>query len=159
MASGDVGTHNEIDQEQAWRILIELTLTRESGNACWAADQVAGAMQPLNWPAAHLEQLKLALVKAAWNVMERSRLYGSDTPLIIRVLIPKDYEATQEADQTSDKPSQYQTSERADQKSSRGWGFFLVQKQEDEPKASAEESQYMIEVFLYQESEGFRKYR
>jgi len=157
MTSDDVGSQNQIDQEQAWKVLIELTLSRESRNACWAVDQVTEAMQPLNWPATRLEHLKLALVKATWNVLERSRLSGSEAPLIIRVLIPENDEGTPEASQGSDEPSQHAASERADKQSSRGWGFFLVQRQGDDPQASTAESQHVIEVFLYQESDRSRK--
>lgn len=157
MTSGDVGSHNQINQEQGWKILIEVTLSRDSGNACWAVDQVTEAMQPLNWSATHLERLKLALVKATWNVLERSRLSGSEVPLIIRVLVPENDEVTPEASQATAEPSQHPASEKADQKSTRSWGFFLVQKQGDDPQASTEESQHLIEVFLYQESDHSRK--
>jgi len=151
MISDDVGSHSQMAHEQSWKILLELPLPKESGNACWAVDQVAEAMQPLNWPATHLEQLKLSLVKTTWNVMERSRVYCPGASLLIRLLIPEDDGMTQEAGQANNEPCQHRASEGADQKSSRGWGFFLIQKQEDDLQASVEGSQYMIEVFLYQE--------
>lgn len=157
MISDDVGSHNQMAQEHSWKILLELPLLRDTDNACWAVDQAIEAMQPLNWPVAHLERLKLALINTTWNVMERSRLSGSEASLLIRVLIPEDDGMTQEAGQANDESCQHQVSEGADQKSSRGWGFFLVQKQGGDLQASVEESQYVIELFLYQERKHSRK--
>jgi hypothetical protein len=42
---------------------------------------------------------------------------------------------------------------------SRGWSFFLVQKQGRHPPAPAEEAHYLIELFLYQERESSEKYK
>jgi hypothetical protein len=103
----------------------------------------------------------LALVKAIQNALERSQLNGLEASLIIRVLIPAGSQATQAAHRVSDEPSQGQASARAAQQvsrpPSRGWGFFLVQKPEDNPQASAGESYYLIELFLYQERKQSQK--
>lgn len=161
MVSNDVTPPKQPIHDHPWQTLIEFTLSRESGSVCLAADRVAGAVQTLNWSAAPLRRLKLALTQAARNTMERSRLYGSETPLFIRVLIPEAGETTREAGRTGDGPTQRQVSERATQQvsrpASRSWGFFLVQKQGDDSQAPAGESHYLIELFLYRERERSRK--
>jgi hypothetical protein len=156
MTSNDIRPPKYIAHDRAWQTLIEFTLSRDCGSASLTADRVAGVVQTLNWSDAPLERLKYALTQAIHNTMECSRLYGSEAPLFIRVLIPEDGETTAEAGQASDEPAQRQVSERAAQQisgsASRNWGFFLVQKQGDDPQAVAGESHHVIELFLYQES-------
>jgi len=129
MTSNNVSSSNPIPHDYSWQTLIEFTLSRESSSASLTTDRIAEAVQTLNWSDLPLEQLKQALAQAIRNMIERSRLYDSATPLLIRVLIPKDGETT-----------------------SRGWGFFLVQKQADKTQATIGASQHIIELFLYQES-------
>lgn len=163
MTSNDMTRPNPLVQDHSWQTLIELTLPRESNSERMATDRVVETMQRLNWPTVLLEQLKFTLVRATRDVMERTRLYGSDTPLIIRVLIPKDDIVIREADQAGTEPNQSQASERATQQaslsSSRGWGFFLVQKQEDDPRISTGRPHHTIELFLYREREHARNHR
>ena len=163
MASNNVSSSNPIPHDYPWQTLIEFTLVGESSSASLTTDQIAAAVQTLNWSDTLLEQLKEALTQAIRNIIERSRLYSSAASLLIRVLIPKDGETAQKVGQASDEAGHRQVSERTSQQvnrsTSRGWGFFLVQKQEDDPQSPAEESQYMIELFLYQESDRFRKHR
>lgn len=141
---------------------MECTLPNESGSEHLAAGQVGEAVQRLNWPATHLERLKLALAQAIRNALERSRLGGSKALLHIRVLTPQGREATQAANQSGYGPTQLQVSEdvveQANWSTARGWGFFLVQKQGDNPPAPAGESPYLIELFLYQGKKHSRKY-
>ncbi|GIK40885.1 MAG: hypothetical protein BroJett011_47180 [Chloroflexota bacterium] len=163
MASNDVPPPKRIAQEHTWQTLIEFTLSGESDSERLAADRVAEAMQKLNWPAALQERLRLALAKSARNALERSRLDGSEASLIVRVLVPESSETTEEGGQAGNEPGQGGVSARVARQvrrpSSRGWGFFLVQKQEDNPQASAGKSYHLIELFLYQEREHARTYK
>ena len=88
--------------------------------------------------------------------MERIDLAGSETWLLIRVLIPTGSETTPAADQAGDEQIQRGVSERVSRQighsTSRGWGFFLVQKQENDLQASTGQPHHVIELFLYQES-------
>ncbi len=152
MASNDVTPPKRIAQEHTWQTLIEFTLSGEPDSERLAADRVAAAAQKLNWPAALQERLRLALDKSARNALERSRLDGSETPLIIRVLVPEGSGAAQTGGQAGNEPGQGRLS-------SRGWGFFLVQKQADDPQVSAGRPHHLIELFLYQERQHARKYK
>lgn len=142
MTANNVSPTDPIFHDQAWQTLFELTLPGEAGSEYLAADRVIEAVQKLNWPAAHLERLRLALVGAAQNGLEGNRPGGSKTWLRIRVLIPAGSETPQ-----------------ADRPIARGWGFFLVQKQGDSPPALTGKAHYLIELFLYQEKRRSRKYK
>lgn len=156
MSSGNVVPQKRKESDHSWQMLIELALPGESASASLAVDLVAVTVKTLNWSAANLGQLKQALAKATQNTGERSKLHSSDALLIIRVLVSEDSAVTQELDQTSDAPCQRQASERMiqqiSQPNSRGWGFFLVQKQGNSPPVPAGETHHLIELFLYQES-------
>jgi hypothetical protein len=133
----------------------EFMLSKEADSVYLATDRVVGAVQTLNWPAARLEELKLALARAIQNVLEGSRLNDADTAPIIRVFVSEYGEATQEAGWTNDEPRQDQLSAEAVQQvrrsPSRGWSFFLVQKQRVAPSGLTPGSHHLIELFLYQE--------
>jgi len=89
MTSNNVSSSNPIPHDYSWQTLIEFTLSRESSSASLTTDRIAEAVQTLNWSDLPLEQLKQALAQAIRNMIERSRLYDSATPLLIRVLIPR----------------------------------------------------------------------
>ena len=147
--------HRRTAHEYTWQTLIEFDLSMKPGSERLAVDRVAQAVQRLNWPAAHLEQLKLALAQATRNNAERSHLHGLEARLVIRVLIPEDGLATWEPDRTNDAPTQLQAAEREAKQvgrpPSRGWGFFLIEKMA--PDASGAR-RHLIELFLYPEGEG-----
>jgi hypothetical protein len=138
-------------QDHPWQILIEFTLPGRPGYEHLAVAQITEAVQPLNWPEAHLAQLKREVSKAVFRAIERSPPEGSESWLWLRVLLPKEVWARQGAD-----PANHAPSHRLPPP---GWGFFLVQKQEDKSSTLAGEAGYLIELFLYQEREQSRKYK
>jgi hypothetical protein len=156
MTSNDVTPRKQTAHEHTWQTLIEFSLSRGPGSERLAVDRVVEAVQGLNWPAAHLEQLKLALVQATRNIMERSRLDDPETPLVIRVLIPENGPATREADQAGGASTQLQASEREAQQTSqppsRGWSFFLVEQAVQSP--GRRDLRHVIELFLYTEGDN-----
>jgi hypothetical protein len=129
---------------------MEFTLSREPGGERQAVERVAGAVQRLNWPAAHLEQLKLALAQAARKAMECYCRYDSEAPLVIRVLMPDNDLAPREADPANAGPTQPRPSEGeaqpAGQPPLRGWGFFFIEKSLPD---SGGAGQRVLELFLY----------
>lgn len=163
MTSSDVTPPKRIVQKHTWRTLLEFTLSGESGSEHLAVERVTEAVQNLNWPVALQERLKSALVKATRNALERSRLDGSEPSLIVRVLVPESNGVTEAGGQAGNEPGQGRVSARVarqgNRPSSRGWGFFLVQKQVDDPQVSAGKSHHLIELFLYQERELTRKHK
>jgi hypothetical protein len=132
MTSNEVTPHRRTAQDHTWQTLIEFTMSREPGGERLAVERVAEAVQRLNWPAARLEQLKLALAQTAQKAVEGKPRYDSEGALVIRVLIPENDPATREADPANDELTQPQASEgdaqQAGRPPSRGWAFFLIEK-------------------------------
>jgi hypothetical protein len=161
MTSNEVTPHRRTAHDHRWQTLIEFTLPREPGGERLAVERVAEAVQRLNWPAAPLGRLKVALAKATGDAMERGHFHGSGGLPIVRVLIPESGgETTQEANRASDEPGQAQLSETAAQPvgrpPSRGWGFFLVEKALPD---SGRAGRNLIELFLYPEGEEHGRQR
>ena len=124
----------QLPREYTWQTLIEFSLSNQPGSERLAVERVAQAIQGLNWSAAQLEQLRLALAQAARKAAECSCRYASDEALLIRVLIPEDDPATGEADQAGGRPA------------SRGWGFFLIEKAAPDSNSAG---RHLLELFLY----------
>ncbi len=150
MTSNGVTPHRRTAHQHTWQTLVEFDLSTEPGNERLAVERVAEAVQRLNWPAAHLEQLKLALAQAARKAMERNCRYDSEAPLIIRVLIPENDPAPREGDSANGEPTQFEASggeaQQAGQPPSRGWSFFLIEKA---LPASGSDGRYVLELLLY----------
>ena len=164
MVSSEVPPSKRITNNQTWQTLIEFVLSVEPGSERLAEDLVTEAGQTLNCPAALLKQLKLALAKAIQNGMERHHpADSSETKLIIRVLFSAGEETAQGTERAGNKPGRHRDSARATPQpggsAARGWGFFLVQKQSDDPHLSTGGGYELIELFLYQERDHSQKHR
>jgi anti-sigma regulatory factor (Ser/Thr protein kinase) len=150
MTSNHVTPCTQAPREHTWQTLIEFTLPREPGNERLAVDRVSQAVQRLNWSAAQLEQLRLALAQAARKAAECSYRYDSHGSLVIRVLTSENDPATRAADQAGHKPTQRQVADRQVQQAgglpSRGWGFFLIEKTASDSDGAG---RHLLELFLY----------
>lgn len=158
MTAHDATPPNQTGHDDTWQTFIEFSLPGEPGNERLAEERVAEAVQRLNCPPALMRRLRLTVVKAAQDVMERGRLSGSTTVLRIRVLIPDQDGATVESGQAGNEVAE-QMAQPASRPAARGWGLFLIQKQEDDAHTVAGESRFLIELFLYQERKLARKSR
>jgi len=140
--------------QHTWQTLIEFELSVEPGSERLAVDRVAQAMQRLNWPAAHLEQLKAALAEAARKAVESSRRYDSDRVLFIQVLVPENDPATRQADPANDEPTVDGVADGQAQPGgrppSRGWSFFLIERA---APSSDRAGRHLLELFLYPEGD------
>lgn len=150
MTSNGITPPRQTANQYPWQMLIEFDLSTEPGSEHVAAERVAGAMQKLNWPAAHLEQLKLALAQAARKAMETSRRYDSEASLVIRVLFPENEPAPRDAGPAHAESTRPKVADRqaqpVGQPPSRGWSFFLIEKALPETGGVG---QHLLEVFLY----------
>jgi hypothetical protein len=131
MTADDVTQLQRSVHGRPWQTLIEFELPIEIEREHLGVDRVVEAVQKLNCPVRQLERLKRALVRSTQNMLERSRVAGSEAPLVVRVLVPE--------------------GSRAAQPATRGWGFFLVQTQRNNPPVPDGEAHYLVELFLYQE--------
>ena len=150
MTSNAAAPPEQAPHEHTWQMLIEFTLPRELGSEQLAADRVAAAVQRLNWPAAQLEQLRLAFAQAARRAAECSCRYNLEGALVIRVLIPENDRASRDAYRGNDQPTQFQALKRETQQvgrpPARGWGFFLIEKAVPDSDGVG---RHLLEVFLY----------
>jgi hypothetical protein len=150
MTSNAVTPHGGTAHQHTWQTLVEFDLSTQLGAERLAVERVVEAMQRLNWPAGHLEQLKLALAQATRKAMECNCRYDSEAPLVIRVLIPASEPAPRETNPANAGPTQLQASEGeaqpAGQPPSRGWSFFLIEKSLPD---SGGAGQHLLELFLY----------
>jgi len=139
-------------QDQPWHALIEFSVSRQPGDESLAAEQVAQAVHRLNLPAAHLDQLKLAVDRATLNAIERNHPPGPKTPLYVRVLIPERAWVTDIAGPVQSglivPPASETETPQLGQPPSRGWGFFLIEKTW---QAAGGQAYRLIELFLYLE--------
>jgi anti-sigma regulatory factor (Ser/Thr protein kinase) len=150
MTSNAAAPPEQAPHEHTWQTLIEFTLSRESGSERPAVDRVTAAVQRLNWSAAQLEQLRLALAEAARKAVECSCRYDLEGALAIRVLIPENDPASRDAYRSNDQPTQFQAPKREAQQvgrpPARGWGFFLIEKAAPDSDGVG---RHLLEVFLY----------
>jgi len=150
MTSNDGPPPQRIVHGHSWKTLIEFELSVAPDCEHLVVDQVAEAVQKLNWPVRQLERLKRALAASIQNTLERSRLDGSASPLRIRALVPEGHRSAQAGGQPGDETAKMAV-EPARRPAARGWGFFLVQTRRNHPPAPDGEAHYLIELFLYQE--------
>jgi hypothetical protein len=150
MTVHDATPPNPNGHDDTWQTLIEFSLPGEPGNERLAEERVAEAVQRLNCPPALMRRLKLTVVKAAEDVIERGRLSGSTTVLRVRMLIPHPDGITGAGSQTGNERSE-EIAQLPSRPTAHSWGLFLVQKQEDAGQAVAGEARFLIELFLYQE--------
>lgn len=161
MTSGDATPSKKTTGNQQWQTLIEFTLSCQSGSAGLATDLVVGAVHTLNWPAAHLEQLRRAVSTAIFNGLGRGTMNDSGAMLVVRVFVAARGKARQKDGSTGGKAVRRHlpgnASQPVNRSSSGGWGFFLVQRQENAPPVLTAGPQQLIELFLYEEGEQTRK--
>jgi len=111
-----------------WQLLAEFAVTGQPGSKQQILDQVTDAVQGLNLELAQLERIQQVLAPAIARAM-RSEEPGAMFPLRTRIWV------------------------RGDCAPGRGLGFFLLEKQGNDPEsvAAAEKTEHHVELFLYQE--------
>lgn len=142
--------------ESEWRTLAEFRLPSVEGNERKAVELLADAVERLNIPADRLERLKTAVAEATMNATEHGNRYRPDLPVSIRVMVSGQSMAVQITDYGEGGPM-----ERPDQpdieaklsgaQSTRGWGFFLIEKMVDEVKINEDHAHHTILLYLYLE--------
>jgi hypothetical protein len=150
MTSNEITSPAGAAHQPTWQTLVEFDLSTQPGAEHLAVERVAEAVKRLNWPAAHLEQLKLALAQAARKAIECYCRYDSEAPLVIRVLIPENDPAPRDANPANAGPTPLQASQGEAQPAgplpSRGWSFFLIEKSLPD---SGGPGRHLLELFLY----------
>lgn len=142
--------------ESEWRTLAEFRLPSVEGNERKAVELLAKAVERLNIPADRLERLKTAVAEATMNATEHGNRYRPDLPVSIRVMVSGQSMAVQITDYGEGGPMEHPDRPDIEAKlsgaqSTRGWGFFLIEKMVDEVKINEDHAHHTILLYLYLE--------
>jgi serine phosphatase RsbU (regulator of sigma subunit)/anti-sigma regulatory factor (Ser/Thr protein kinase) len=150
----------EAAHDPVWRTLDEWTLPSEPGNEREAMERVARVVQPLNFPARRLEQLKTAVAEATMNAMEHGNHYQPDKLVSIAVLASDTALRVCVTDDggTRNLPSEPEQpdleAKLAERESPRGWGLFLIKHMVDDMHVSSNMTHHTVELIMYLEGDG-----
>jgi len=133
----------------AWQLLAAFAQPTRPGGEQLAAKWVAGAVQELGPGPAQMGRILEAVTEGLHKVIDRANQDQHNLPVLIRIWISAPY--------LEDLSLSGQETEAGDRWGASGWGFFLIQKQEDDPQALAGELRHVIELFLYQERDRPRR--
>ena len=146
-------------QDDARRILAELSVPSEPGNDRPAMERVAEAVKELGLPAQRLERLKTAAAEATMNAMEHGNRYRSEVPVVIKVLSSDVDLSVRITDQGGipvpdpDKKVPDLEAKLEGLQSPRGWGLFLIKNMVDEMHITSDAVHHTIELVLHLEGD------
>lgn len=144
MSQNDTPASYPIAPNPTWHTLAEFALRNQPDSEQLARSTMAEVVASLRLSTAHLERLKTAVARATGNALEHGRRNQTDLPIVIRVQV------SEKALHGSSEPS----TKFSGQQTSRGWGFFLIEKMMNDRRTSADEAHHTIELFLYLEGEN-----
>lgn len=135
-----------IREGSAWQLLFEFLAP--AGVACedTAVQRIAEAVGELDVQAAQRVRMEGAVAEALRKAVQRDLQDQRTSPVSIRVWISDPRTAGARCNVGS---------RRARAQEHRGWGFFLLERQEDDPYTEEVESSRLIELYLYQETARF----
>lgn len=137
----DDGLH--INQESAWQLLLEVLAPSGGASEDAAVQRIAEAVGALDVQAAQRARIEESVVEALRKAVPRG-LRDQHTSLVsIRVWISDLHTAEARSNVGA---------RRASAQAHRGWGFFLLERQEDDRNTKEVESHRLIELYLYQET-------
>lgn len=133
-----------IKQESAWQLLDEFSESGELGGEQQLAERVSLGAKRLGLPADQAERIEQAVMAALRKGTQEESCNPHGLPVSVRI-----WSSSAGAGCSR---SRFEASQ-AGHWVHRGWGFFLVKKEEDNPEAPAGESHHVVELYLYQERE------
>ena len=138
-----------------WQTLTEFNLPSQLGINRLARDYVVAAVYVLNLSAADLKRLTTAVDEAVQNAIEQSNRHRPNLPVTIRVRVSNKAVTKQITDQGDASIPDPETSELtkkgSEQEPSQGWGFFLIERVENDTQTTGEDRHHSVELFLYLE--------
>ncbi len=146
-------------QDDARRVLAELSVPSEPGNERPAMERVAEAVKKLGLPAQRLERLKTAVAEATMNAMEHGNRYRSEVPVVIQVLSSDVDLLVRITDQGGspipdpDKEVPDLEAKLEGLQSPRGWGLFLIKNMVDEMHITSDAVHHTIELVMHLEGD------
>jgi serine phosphatase RsbU (regulator of sigma subunit)/anti-sigma regulatory factor (Ser/Thr protein kinase) len=140
-------------EEEAPRVLAELSVASAPGNERQAIDGVASAVAPLGLPGDRLERLKTAVGEAVMNAMEHGNDYREELPVTIQVLGSDDRVRVRISDLGGEQPVPEAEAPDLEAKlaglqSPRGWGLFLIERMVDEVRVTTDGDRHTLELSI-----------
>lgn len=126
-------------QEWTWKLLLEFALPSRQH----VADRIAEAVRGLGMQPAEAVRVEQAAMEALQGAM---RSYSQDCPDSVAAIRVWTSGASAGSLQLP-APGALEAGQPKDG----GWGFFVVQRQEDDLPASSGECRHLVDLFLYQE--------
>jgi anti-sigma regulatory factor (Ser/Thr protein kinase) len=132
-----------IKQGAAWQLLLEFPAPGGVAGEDTAVQRIAEAVGELDVQAAQRARIEGAVVEALRKAVQRDLRDQHTSPMSIRVWI---------SDLSTAKAIFSSGTRKVSSQKSRGWGFFLLERLEDDPHTKEVESHRLIELYLYQET-------
>jgi len=132
-----------INQGSAWQLLLQFIPPAGPASEHQSVQRVTEAVQELGLPPPQMERIRRAVMEALRKATRRGHQGQPDLPVTVRIWISGAH--------TDDPSAPNPEAQQSGRRECRGWGFFLIQKQEDGPQASAGGAHQVIELYLYQE--------
>jgi hypothetical protein len=133
-----------LKRESAWQLLLQFVPAGEAGSEHQPVERVTEAVRELGLQPVEVDRIGKAVLEGLRKATQRERRDQHNSPVSIRVWTPS---VSEEDPSPSSSGAQ-----RVAQQKRRGWGYFLLERQEGDPQATQVESHRVIELYLYQET-------
>lgn len=128
-----------IEQDSAWQLLLQFVAPDGPASEHQSVERINEVVGELGLQPAEKERIEKAVSEAVRKATQREERDEHESPVSIRVWIAGDpYGSGSDA-------------QGVGREKRRDWGFFLLERQESDPRASAGESHHLVELCLYQE--------
>lgn len=119
-----------IRRASGWQLRAEFWASSSRGGDRQLSDQMTETMRELNLQSLQLERIQKAVLEAVQRASLRGRPANPVSPAHIRIWVASEYVCN------------------------RCWGFFLVEKPGSDPQGTPAMTEYLVELFLYQERDS-----
>jgi hypothetical protein len=133
-----------INRESAWQLLLQFILPTGPAGEPQCVQRIAEAVRDLGLQPAEVERIGKAVAETLREATRRGGQEQYDLPALIRVW-------TSRADARDCRRSS-PDAEPGDRPGSCAYGFFMIQRQEDDLQAPAGNPHRVIELYLYWEN-------
>jgi len=136
------------NQESEWQLLLQFIPPAGPTGEPQSVQRITGAMRELGLQPAEVKRIRKAVVETLREATKRGGQEQYDLAVLIRVWISR-----------ADARNRWRSSPDAEPGARPGYcayGFFIIQRQEDDLQASAGKPHHVIELYLYQESASRR---
>jgi len=133
-----------------WQLLLQLAPADGAGGESEYAERVTAALRTVGLQPSEVERIGQAFTEALRQAPQRED--GDRLPLSVRIWI-KGLPAAVDPSESGPEDQDVRRRNRG------GWGFFLLERREDEPGTTEGKAHRIIELYLYRESSSARKTR